>query len=632
MKFIVSIAAFLFLAFELASQLSSIPFIPKEYQTAYNNQSRMKSGLPGRQYFQNRSDYKIEADFEPQSGTLTGMADITYYNNSPDSLHLLKFHLFQDFFKKGNKRDWDIGEADINDGVHIERLQINGTQYDLNSKKIRRNSGFLTAELYQAIEPDDKAEIRIEWEFTVAKETPVRMGKYGEDNYFIAYWFPKIAVYDDIFGWNRTPFSGMHEFYHEFGNYEVKISLPGIYNAWASGVHQNPEAVFSEKILKRLEKAKKSDRIVHIIKEKDREKLRVTQTADTHTWEFKSENAPDFAFAVSKSYLWDGTRADNGTDEGVFVNAVYKKESPDFPEVCEISKNSVEFFSKEVPAIPFPYPQLTAFNGLGGMEFPAMINDGDMPNRNATLYVTAHEVGHSYFPFASGLNEQKYAWMDEGLISFIPRLFTNQYTDEKNYDSFSGLFENYNRYACSVRDLPLGILTDNIGNYRAYRQHSYTRSGLMFYVLYNYLGKEAFNKALQNFYKHWESKHPTHFDFIACLKAGSDEEISPIIDPWVFKQACADFSLRKSHYFDRSGELVIKKEGELPAPAVLTVEYKNGKSKDFSFGTEYWISNNPGEPVSEQKFKVPDIEDARKVYINNKKCPDANPDNNLILF
>ncbi|MCF6184963.1 MAG: hypothetical protein L3J56_10165, partial [Bacteroidales bacterium] len=336
-------------------------FMQKEIQQAYKNKTRSFSGKPGENYFVNRTDYVIKADFNPKTRQISGNEVITYTNNSPDTLKKMYFNLYQDIFKKGNSRDWDIGTVDITDGVKIKKIIFEGKEIDMNSKEISNKQSILKINLPENILPHSKAKIEIEWELTIPGTVPIRMGTYEKDNFMIAYWYPKVAVYDDIVGWNTHGHSGNQEFYNDFGDFSVEITLPGEYQIWAAGVLQNMKELYTKKYVERFEKSKKTDDVVHIITKEDREAKDIMKKADFHTWKFKSEQTPDFAFGVSKTYFWDATSIKSG-NRRVSINAVIKPTSENFKRVAEIAHKTLKLFTEEIPGIPYPYPQVTDFN------------------------------------------------------------------------------------------------------------------------------------------------------------------------------------------------------------------------------------------------------------------------------
>jgi aminopeptidase N len=595
----------------------------KEIKKAYNNGTRSFTGAPGENYFINQIDYDIKADFNPETRILKGEEIITYTNNSNDTLDAVYFNIYQDIYKKGNSRDWDIGSVDLTDGVEIHKIIFEGTTVDINSNDVRNSSSILRVKTPNVIQPKSSVQIEVHWSLIIPGTVPIRMGTYGDKNYFIAYWFPKIAVYDDIMGWNRFGHSGNQEFYNDFGNYNVEIIVPGNYNVWSTGVLKNSEELYQNEYLKRIQKSLTSDEIINIISKSDREKADILKKAKYHTWKFESEATPDFAFAVSKTYLWDATSLQTG-NRRISINAVYKPDSKDFHEVAEISKNSVKFFSEEIPGVPYPYPQLTAFNGDGGMEFPGMVNDGDAEDRNSTLYVTSHEIGHSYFPFYTGLNEQKYAWMDEGLITFFPQFVIQKYTDDKDYTFFKHNIESYNYYAGTTFDVPLMIDSYNVGRY-AYRFHAYARSAVSFYLLYQYLGKEKFTAGLKLFIERWKHKHPTPYDFFFTMDEIAGENLSWFWKPWFFEIAYADLSIKETYKTEVNKRIVIIENlTGFPVPVELTAEYKNGDIKIFHSEMNVWAN---GEKT--YKMNIQD-EGLIKIQLNTETIPDAYPKNNTM--
>jgi len=337
---------------------------------------------------------------------------------------------------------------------------------------------------------------------------------------------------------------------------------------------------------------------------------------EKRVWKFKSEHTPDFAFAVSKTYLWDACSYQSGTRR-ISINAVYNPDSKDFHEVAEISRNSIRFFSEEIPGLPFPYPQMTAFNGGGGMEFPGMVNDGDGEDRNGTLFVTSHEIGHSYFPFYTGLNEQKYAWMDEGLISFFPQFVIEKYTTDSSYVFFSQNIFSYNRGAGTFYDVPLMTASDNISGY-AYRFNAYSRSAISFYLLYGYLGKEKFTEGLKLFTERWNGKHPTPYDFFYTFNGIAGEDLAWFWKPWYFDFGYADLTIGDfQKNSDETGVVTILNKTGFPVPIKLKADYTDGSVKFFETPMNVWAKGNRTYQISlPSKLLV-------KLTLDWKLTPDA---------
>ncbi len=612
---------FVIASLNLFSQKSTDLFMPKEIRQAYEKGTRDYDGKAGENYFINKVAYKIQVTFTPSTRKIDGIETILYTNNSPDTLKYIYFNLYQDIFKKGNMRDWDIGKKDITEGVQITKIIYNSEEIDIKSKNVNNNSSILRIKLPKKLAHGETAEIKINWNLIIPKSTPIRMGTYNKDNFMIAYWFPKIAVYDDIEGWNKQGHSGNQEFYNDFSDYDVEITVPKDYNVWSTAILQNLEDLFTQKYIDRIAESKNTDEVIHIITKEDREKNDILKKGKNHVWKFKSENIPDFAFAVSKTYLWDATSIISG-NRRIPINAVYNLNSKDFYEVAEISRNSIKYFTEEIPAIPYPYPQFTAFNGGGGMEFPGMINDGDSYSRNGTLHVTSHEIGHSYFPFNTGLNEQKYAWMDEGLITFFPRFVVEKYTDDKDYIFFKNVIKWYNTQAGTFNDVPLMISSNNVGRY-AYRIQAYTRSSVSFYLLYKYIGKEKFIKGLQLFTKRWKGKHPTPYDFFFTFNEVAKEDLAWFWKPWFFEIGYADLSIKKVYKTEvEKTIIIIENKTGFPVPIKLTAEYKDGTKKVITKKMDIWKNKNT------YKINV-STKGLKKLVLNYETIPDAYVEDNI---
>ncbi len=606
------------------AQKSSDLYMAKEIQRAIKNNTRNYKGTPGKNYFINKTDYNIKVNFNPETREIIGSEIITYKNNSSDSLELLYFNVYMDLFKKGNSRDWSLGSIDITDGIKINSVKINNKEIAIEDNTVRTNSAMLIIRPTHKLLPKSVNTIKIEWNFTYQGTITVRGGQYGDKNFLLSYWYPKIAVYDDIVGWNKRGYTGVQEFYNDFGNYDVEITVPSEYSIWSTAILQNTNEIYTQKYIDRINISKKSDKIIRIIKAEDRENNNILKKiSKNRVWKFKSENTPDIAFGISKTFLWDATSVISG-NKRIWINTAYKENSTDFKNVAEISKNAIKFFTNEIPGIPYPYPQFTAFNGGGGMEFPGMVNDGDNSNYNGTLYLTAHEMGHSYFPFYTGLNEQKYAWMDEGLISFFPQLFVEKFTKDSNYVFFKRNIQSYNHLSNTLIDLPLMVASDNLSA-QAYRFNAYTRSSTAFYELYKYIGKQKFAKALQLFAKLWNGKHPTPYDFFFTFNKAVDEDLAWFWKPWFFEMGSADLSLGKLENIAGKTSIIIENKSGFPVEINLTVKYSDNKEKHYNYKSNVWKNTNSFKINLENK-------NIKSVILDSETTPDSNPNNNILKF
>lgn len=591
-----------------------------ELQEAYKNKTRSQDGLPGPNYFQNHADYTIDVDFDPVTGRLKGSEKVVYYNESPDTLSKLVVRLYMDIFKKGVERDFSIGSKDLHNGVEISNVSIDGQSIDPKGKAVRHRSTNMFITLSEKLAPGDNLTLKMDWQVPMPKHISIRFGRYGKDNWFIAYWYPQIAVYDDITGWDTHPFTGSAEFYNDFNNYNISVNVPQGYRVWATGVLKNERKHYTKKIRKRLKKARNSDSVIHVVKKEDLADKSVL--SGNAPWRYQAEETPDFAFAVSRTYLWDATSVKVENNRRVFVDAAYREDSKDFHKVAKIAAKTIKLFSNKIMGAAFPYPTLTAFNGSGGMEFPMIINDGDAHNLKGTVHVTAHEIGHNYFPFHVMTNESYYAFMDEGLVSFLPREVEKHFIDD--YNPFAGLFQSYASESASFRQVPLMVKSYMISDYSAYRTHAYTRPAAAFYFLRDMVGEEKFTAVMRAYIDSWKKKHPTPYDFFNTVERVTGRNLDWYWNPWFFELGYPDLAVDGIRKSPKGKLLVVKRKGKLPVPVKLQVQFTNGETLRKDIPASVWKDGG-----MEHLIEIPNDKEIDYVLLGGMAVPDAFPKDNI---
>src|SRR5690554_2950390 len=545
-------------------------YIPRNIISAYENGTRTFEGIPGKNYWQNYDEYKIKVKVEPETRLVKGSEHIVYFNNSPDTLKRIVFNIIQDLNKPETERTFSLSKEAITDGVEIEKFRMNGNNIETTDNKnfIRRNTLLTVMIEDNPLSPGSSAEFDIKWNFVIPKGRNPRMGTYDSTTFFIAYWYPQIAVYDDIDGWDSNPHSGEHEFYNDFSNYEVEITVPNTFGVWATGILQNPEEVLTSEYLKRYEEAWKSNSIINIVNADEINSGKVYNSSNNfNTWKYKANYVTDFTFGISDHFLWDATSLEVEPGRRVYIAAVYQKESKDFYEVADIAKKSIKYFSEELPAIPYPYPSLTVFNGRGGMEFPMIINDGSHKQRSGTVAVTSHEIAHQYFPFYMGISEEKYGWMDEGMATFFPFDFQ---VSEGNAFPWYNAMRFYERMAGSEFEVPPMTLTYMLRGWSK-TMAIYYRPAFAYFYLRDMLGKELFNKCMAEYIKRWNGKHPIPYDFLYTFNEVSGENLNWYWKPWFFEKGYPDLAITNVVYSDNILEVEIKKKGNIPVPVMLSI-------------------------------------------------------------
>ncbi|MCB0745651.1 MAG: peptidase, partial [Ignavibacteriae bacterium] len=347
----------------------------------------------------------------------------------------------------------------LGEGLIINRIIVDNDTLDISneSRDIISGSTNMIVTLEQPLAPNKISSINVKWQFKIPKIWKIRMGNYGEGNFFIAYWYPQISVYDDIDGWDMINYEGSVEFYNDFSNYDVNIKVPGGFVTWATGELQNGKEVLREDIYKKYEQAKKSDETIRIITAEDYKYGLVTSENEKNIWHFKAENVTDFSFALSKSFNWDGASVvvDESNGRRALADVAYENGTVNYDKAAQYARASVEYLSKELPGFPYPYSHVTSFcNGSrgGGMESPMMANNGAPIDIASHVGLIFHEISHNYFPFMMGTNERKYAWMDEGWAAFYPTEIVDRYSP--HYDYLSNRVRNYERNAGNESELP----------------------------------------------------------------------------------------------------------------------------------------------------------------------------------
>lgn len=628
-KFKTLFILFTLIFLSINSILSAQIEIPRNIQNAYKKGTRSLDGSPGPNYWQNSSDYTIEATFFPYERKLIGREKIIYNNNSPDTLNRIVLRVYQDLFKKGSPRDFQVNPADIHDGVVLKKLFIEGIKIDLNEKsKINQFGTNLNIKLDSSlfIYPKSQTLFEIEWELTIPKFSNVRMGTYDSTSFFVAYWYPQIAVYDDVYGWDEIPYTGTVEFYNDFNNYDVKINVPKNFVVWATGVLQNPQEVFNQEIFERYQLAKNSDTVIKIITLEDIEGKRLrTKDKDQITYHYKAQYVPDFAFALSDHYLWDASTlvVDKESNRKTFISAAYKKESKDFYDVAKIARDVISFFSFEFPQIPYPYPSMTVFNGQGGMEFPMMVNDGSVQTYAAAVGLTSHEIAHTYFPFYMGINEKRFAWMDEGFAVMLPLDLQEQYAQGDGPRAGNAIsYENFAGYDEEMPPITQSFLLS--GN--SYRVASYRRPGCAYDFLRDMLGKEKFISVMKEYVRLWNGKHPLPYDFFNTFNKYAGEDLSWYFNAWFIEKGVPDLALENVKLSKNKLSFDVKKIGKIPVPVVVKILFDDNSTQELYENARVWKAGN------KISFELKVDKKPVSIELGSKKIPDVDRANNEYYF
>jgi hypothetical protein len=507
---------------------------------------------------------------------LSGEETISYYNNSPDTLNKIIIRLYPDYYKKGVERNYPIDAEDENEGTTIEALKIGKEDFSFERiNKQDRDGTNLILKPEVSLLPKSKTEIKVKWHYTVNTGSQNRTGRIDSTSWFIAYFFPRISVYDDIDGWDDWSYSGIQEFYNDFGNFNVNIHAPENYVVWATGDLQNGSDVLTKKIMSKLDHAASSSIVTHVIDSNDYKAGKITAQKKVNTWKFVASNVTDFVFALSDHYLWDACSliADNKTGRRVLVQTAFNPKHKDYFDVINIAVRSIDIMNDTFPAYPFPFPHETIIDGTDEMEYPMMVNDNPTDSREDAVQLTSHEIFHSYFPFFMGINETKYAWMDEGWAT-IGESVISPILGEPEDDGIwrKSKFENEGG---TWDDLPM-ISNSKLQSDADYYNNSYGKPAVFYWMLRDLLGDEVFFKCLHAYMNQWNGKHPTPYDFLFTFNTVSGENLDWFWKPWLFDWGYPDLSIKSVEVKNGNYTVTIERKGNIPVPIDLTINLVDG--------------------------------------------------------
>ncbi len=616
---------------------------PKTNQSAFRaldqwpspNDFRDASGSPGPRYWQQRVDYVIRTALDTVTHTVKGTERVTYHNNAPQALGYLWFQLDQNIEAATSRanltksalpatlspqaRRFLLPEQDEVGGYQITKVSLLGkpgvparpARFLINGTQMRVN-------LDTPIPAGGTAMIEIEWTFVVPEGGNNNRGvrELVKDGwiYEIAQWFPRAAVYDDVTGWQNDQFLGQGEFYLNFGNYDVSITVPRDHIVRSTGTLRNPLEVLTPTQRSRLATAMAGDTAVFIVRP-DEVRQPSSRPAGTGmlTWRFTAENVRDFAWASSKTFVWDaaGFRYRKGSTV-IELHSVYPREA--MPLWSDVSTKAIAQTMRTYGRLAFeyPYPQASNVNGsVGGMEYPMIAFCGGRPGPNGTYTknqeyalasVTIHEVGHNWFPMIVASDERKWTWMDEGLNSFLEYYGSLDYDRNWPAQRMRGPAPNIVNYMKDTDQVPLMTESDYI--HRQFGNNGYSKPAAGLVMLREkILGPERFDLAFQEYAKKWAFKHPQPADFFRTLASGAGEKLDYFWRGWFYStynndqaitkvesQDAQEFvgSTRRGKFYHR---ITVENKGGLVLPLELEVEFTDGTKQRVKMPAEVWRNN-----------------------------------------
>ncbi len=571
-----------------ASVADSSPFRPLPLPTP--NPYRGADGRPGPAYWQQRADYTIVATLDPDRNTVTGRETIRYTNNAPVALPYLWMFLEQNI----------CGAESVTNQLHQPPLVFQGSVFDFSCPGFTggvtltalRSGGHdvahtvhgttMRVDLPEPLAPGATIELQVEWQFPVP---PYGAGRMGHDGalYEIAQWYPRMAVYDDVHGWNHEPYIGAGEFYLEYGAFDVSITLPASFVVAATGTLQNPGEVLTATQRQRLDQARHSDSAVAIITPKEAGTAGTRPVkSGTLTWRFTADSVRDFAFAAAPNFRWDAVNWD-----GILIQTLYRSTASRWPEAIHMARAGIKHFSEQW--FRYPYPHATTIEGpIEGMEYPMLTFVPNGSSREDMHWTLLHEFGHEWFPMVVGSNERLYPWMDEGFNTFIDIYGVEDYFKGTAYGDTVHLtpLHLYPTHAVPGEEQPL---IDRPVESRDLFWTAYRKPALMLRLLrHEVLGPEVFDRAFRDYTRTWAYRHPTPADFFRLMRDASGVDLDWYWREWVYTTARLDQAIDSVSQDGDSVHVHLSNHGAMVMPAELRLRYANGKEETVRLPVDMW--------------------------------------------
>ena len=563
-------------------------YMPRAVKRAFANGTRSLDGRPGANYWQNRGRYSIVVTALPPDRTISGSEQITYFNNSPDSLSRLTFKLFLNIHKPGAPRDGGAGDAYLTSGVHVDALTINGQPAKWNDDA--RYFTSVPLPLPAALAAHDSIHLGITWHYEISKEAG-REGMIDSTTYYLAYFYPRVAVYDDYNGWDTMDFTDTQEFYSDFNDYDVTVHAPANYIVWGTGTLRNADEVLQPEYARRFQTSMTSDQTVRVATKEELAAHGVTAQAPQNSWHFTARNVPDMAFGMSDHYDWDAGSVvvDDATHRRASVQAAYNDTSADLHHMVQMARHSLDWLSHRWPGVPYPYEKTTVFQGGAGMEYPMMVNDESYADTTFASFVAAHEIAHTYMPFYMGINETRYGFMDEGWATTFEYLINQA---DMGPEAAATFYERFrvNGWAADpspLEDLPI-ITPEDVLKGVAYGNNAYGKASLGYLAMKDLLGDSLFKKCLHEYMDRWNGKHPIPWDFFNTFSDASGKNLNWFWTNWYFGNGYIDLALRGVTRTRTGYAIVIDNIGGMAAPFDLRVRYTDGPGETMHETPAVW--------------------------------------------
>jgi hypothetical protein len=609
--------------------------LPRGYARAIERGSRSATGAPGPRYWQQEADYEIAVRIDTGAKRLDGTTAIAYHNHSPDTLRVLVVELYQNLHAEGAARS---GEEEVTGGVELRRVAVDGTELQeiegpFQGTGYAVSSTRLFLRPAAPVAPGATARLSFDFGFGIPQRgASGRMGYSGDELFYLVYFFPQMAVYDDVAGWDTDRFTGQAEFYADFGRYAVTIDAPAQWLVEGTGTLQNPEATLADPVRARLTAAAASDSVGHVLRSADFDGTVTKPGRDGRLeWRFVADSVHDVAYSVTRHTNWDVTRTPVGDRDGdgatdyARIGAIWRDSAPLWAHEARYAAHSIAHHSS-FTGLSYAWPHMTSVEGGGiiggGMEYPMMTIMGDYNTRgDSALYaVTAHELAHMWVPMMVANNERRFAWMDEGTTTF------NENQAKKDF--FSGFDwdlpeqDSYLQVAEAGLEGAMMTPSDDHVPGPGYGIASYDKPATVLAALRAMLGEDTFMRGYREYFQRWAFKHPYPWDFFHTFDDVSGRDLEWFWRSWYYETWTLDQAVAGVRVEGDRSTVTIEDRGRVPMPVPLTIECRDGATVERTIPVDPWLEGRRRTSIEVDCA-------ARRVTIDAPRdYPDADRSNN----
>lgn len=606
--------------------------ISRSFENGLRAGTRDSTGRPGSRYWQLRTDYLITARLDPATGTVSGHESVAITNPSDSTLTVIGLRLYQNLFAPNVARADPV--AALTGGVRVSGLVVNGDTVHVDSLAgAWGRTTVVRVKLATPIAAHGSGTVEADWSFVIPlipdDKRGDRMGRWGTRLFQVAQWYPQIAMFDDLRGWDPELYLGDAEFYNNFGSFDVRLDVPAGWLIGATGVLANADSVLTPMVRERLAAAITSDSQRVVVGVDDRGAGKATATGDRLVWHFTADSVADFAWAASNEFVWDVSRATIPGRGAIPVNFLYLPEHTRYAGAAPWARHALEFYSKLW--MPYAFPQLTQVDGPeGGMEYPMLIMSGP------GFGVTDHETGHQWWPMMVGVNETEYGWMDEGFNSYMNIVSGAAFKGQP--PQLDSVGQSYGETAGSDDQGPMMWDANYAGPWYGYV--TYAKAPMMLSMLGGIVGDTAVQRAMSAYATTWRFRHPSPWDYMFAMNRELDRDLGWFWYYWLFTTESVDGSIDSVVTRGRRSTVMVRESGEMPAPVILRVEFaangpalkpmKNavieGNSAIVTWPVDVWFD---GRRTFEAELDFGGRQIERVTFDPQARFPDRDPGDNV---